>query len=202
MRFIFMAMLLVGCGTESRSVEVETPVPFYIDTAKVDTKLLPYVMEFAGYCEKFKTSDTCKDNFNKILSIKTVKSFDEKNVIGRCSISSSGKRWIEVLDSWLDLDTLSMRTVIIHELGHCTLTSGTANGFPHYDSEDDIMNSYLLSDKIVLSSWPQLIKAMFLRAGGTLPLTQEENPPIVAQSNITESGGLACETREDSISRH
>jgi len=202
MRFIFMAMLLVGCGMETRGVEVEKPIPFYIDTAKVDTKLLPYVMEFAGYCEKFKTADTCKDNFNKILSIKTVKSFDEKNVIGRCSISSSGKRWVEVLDSWLDLDTLSMRTVIIHELGHCTLASGIANGFPHYDNEDDIMNSYLLSDKIVLSSWPALIKSMFLRAGGTLPLTQEQNHPTITQSTITESGEAACETREDSIPRH
>lgn len=196
MRFIFMAMLLVGCGTESKTVEVEKLVPFYIDTAKVDAKLLPHVMEFAGYCEKFGTSTGCKENFKKIQYIRIVESFPEKFVIGKC-YASDVLRSIEILN-WQDTDSFLTKALVAHELGHCIL----GNPFPHYNNEDDIMNSYILPEQTIFNSWPQLIKAMFLRAGGTLPLTQEENSPTVTQSTITESGGLACETREDSIPGH
>jgi len=200
MRFIFMAMLLVGCGTDLGTTEVEkiveVPQPFYIDTHKVDAKLLPHVMEFAGYCDKFGTSTKCKENFNKIKSIRIVESFPEKFVIGKCYVSSS-KRWVEVLN-WQDSDSFSTKALIAHELAHCAL----GDPFPHYDEKDDIMNSYLISNQTIFRSWPQLIKAMFLRAGGTLPLTQEENASTVTQSIITETGEVACETRENSIPRH
>lgn len=203
MRFIFMAMLLIGCGTadpQPRTIEIEKKVevskPFYIDTSKVDIKLLPHVMEFAGYCEKFGTSTKCKENFNKIKSIKIVKSFPEKFVVGKC-FTSLKERWVEILD-WQEIDSLTTKTVATHELAHCAL----GDPFPHYDEEDDIMNSVLISDKSIFYNWPKLIKAMFLRAGGSLPLTQEKNTPTITQSTITETGEVTCETREDSVSRH
>lgn len=199
MRFIFILSLLVGCGTaEIKTVEVEklVPQPFYIDTKKVDAKLLPHVMEFAAYCEKFDTSDTCKENFKKIHSIRIVESFPEKFVIGKCYVSAT-KRWIEILD-WRDTDSFLTKTLVTHELAHCVLGSP----FPHYDDEDDIMNSYILSEQTVFRSWPQLIKAMFLRAGGSLPLTQEEIIPTITQSTISETGGLACEARENWVPNH
>lgn len=200
---ILLALLLVGCGTieQPKTIEVQVdkpvPVPFYIDTAKVDSKLLPYVMEFAGYCEKFKTSEICQKNFKKIKSIETVKSFSDKTVLGKCYMYSNGQRWIEISSHWADLDSQSMRAVVIHEMAHCTLGVGNAEVFPHYDDDEDIMNAYLLSDKTLFYNWPKLIKAMFQRAGGTLSLTYQEEVATVTQTVMDSSGGLSCETRKD-----
>lgn len=193
MRFAILSLLLIGCGMDTQTIEVEKPVPqpFYIDTDKVDAKLLPHVMEFAAYCEKFDTSDKCKKNFKKIKSIRIVGSFSEKFVIGKCYVSATS-RWVEILN-WQDTDSFLTKTLVMHELAHCVL----GDPFPHYDDEDDIMNSYILSEQTVFRSWPKLIKAIFLRVGGTLPLTQQENLPTITQSTITETGGLACETREN-----
>jgi len=99
-------ILLIGCGTETQ-IEIKevikpVPQPFYIDTAKIDAPLVPHVMEFAGYCEKFKISELCKNNFKNITSIRMVKSFKEKFVVGKCYVSSIGDRWVEVLSDWID----------------------------------------------------------------------------------------------------
>jgi len=201
---ILLVLFLVGCGTveqqiieKEKIVEKEVPVPFYIDKSKVDSKLLPYVMEFAGHCEKFGVSELCQANFKKIKSIKTVKSFSEKMVLGKCYMHYSGQRWVEVTESWYNLDSHSMRTVIIHEMMHCTLAAGDAEIFPHYDDEDDIMNSYLLSEKTLFFNWPALLKAVFLRVGGTLSLTNPVEAATVTQTVMDSLGGIACETRED-----
>lgn len=201
-RFL-LVLLLVGCGVEEqqKTVEVQVdrpvPVPFYIDTAKVDSKLLPYVMEFAGYCEKFKTSETCQRNFKKIKSIKTVGSFSETTVLGKCYMYSNGQRWIEISSYWADLDSQSMRAVVIHEMAHCALGVGNAEVFPHYDDKEDIMNAYLLPDKALFYNWPKLIKTMFQRAGGQLSLTSQEEVATVTQTIMDSTGGFACETRKD-----
>lgn len=190
---IILPLLLIGCGTAEQLPvkEVIRPVsePFYIDTSKIDAPLVPHVMEFAGYCEKFKISELCKKNFKNITSIRMVKSFPEKQVVGKCYASSIGDRWIEVLGDWIDSDSMLMKTLVMHEVGHCALGSP----FPHYDDEDDIMNSYLLPEKLVQTYWPTLIKAMFIRAGGKLSLTSQPEVASVTSTMIDESGGLSCE---------
>jgi hypothetical protein len=191
---IFLAhVMLVGCGTATLVETVEVikpvPVPFYIDVNKIDAPLVPHVMEFAGYCEKFKISELCKSNFKNITSIRVVRSFPEKFVVGKCYVSSIGDRWVEVLGNWIDSDSMLMKTLVMHEVGHCTL----GNPFPHYDDEDDIMNSHLLPEKLVQAYWPELIKAMFTRAGGKLSLTSQPEVASVTSTMIDESGGLSCE---------
>lgn len=188
--------LLVGCGEAEKVVQIqEVPkevikeVPFYIDEKKVDPKILPHVMEFAGYCEKFKISELCKKNFQKISSIKVVSSFPEQQVVGKCFVSSSGNRWIEILDKWVDDDSFTMKTVTMHEVAHCVL----GDPFPHYKNTEDIMNPYLLPEKIIHANWTTLIKAMFIRAGGALSLTNGPEIDTVTRTMFDESGGLACE---------
>lgn len=195
---ILLALLLVGCGTieqqvveKEKIVEKEVPVPFYIDKSKVDAKLLPHIMEFAGYCEKFEISTKCKENFKKIESIQIVKSFDQKNVVGKCWISSK-ERWIEILD-WQDTDSFLTKAIVMHEAAHCLL----GDPFPHYDERPDIMNSVLIDRKTIFYDWPVLIKTMFQRAGGTLALTNHDGFVTVTQTVMDEAGGFACETRED-----
>lgn len=195
---LLLALLLVGCGTieqqvieKEKIVEKEVPIPFYIDKSKVDAKILPHVMEFAGYCEKFGTSTKCKENFKKIQSIQIVKSFDQKNVVGRCWTSSK-ERWIEILD-WQDTDSFLTKAIVMHEAAHCLL----GDPFPHYDEELDIMNSVLIDKRTIFYDWPALIKTMFLRAGGTLSLTSQEEVATVTQTVMDETGGFACETRKD-----
>lgn len=194
-----LVLFLVACGTEYRTVEVEKKVkvlvekPFYINPDLVDTPLMPHVMEFAGYCERFKTTETCKKNFEKVLSIRLVPSFsDDQFVVGKCFVAQSGERWIEVLDKVIDYDSLTMKTLVMHEVGHCVLGSP----FPHYNEKVDIMNSYLLPEKIIQTSWPTLIKRMFTRAGGTLSLTNEPEVTTVTSTVMNESGGFSCE-KED-----
>jgi len=55
------------------------------------------------------------------------------------------------------------------------------------------MNSYLLPEKLVQAYWPELIKAMFTRAGGKLSLTSQPEVASVTSTMIDESGGLSCE---------
>ena len=189
---IFLAhVLLVGCGTASpvEIKEVDRPVPFYIDTAKIDAPLIPHVMEFAGYCEKFETSELCQKNFKEITSIRLVDSFEEEFVVGKCFVSSAGERWIEIRDGWFDSDSMTMKTLVMHEVGHCALGSP----FPHYDDEDDIMNSYLLSEKTIMASWPALIRAMFTRAKENLSLTSQAEVASITSTTIDDSGGFSCE---------
>jgi len=185
--------MLIGCGQEKvveiQEVVKEVPIPFYIDESKINAAVLPHVMEFAGYCNRFDISKKCKENFKKIKSIRLVKSFSEKNVAGKCFISST-QRWVEILDKeWIDYDSLKMKTLIMHELGHCVL----GDPFPHYDAEDDIMNSYLLPDSIIQSNWPSLIKNMFTRANGKLSLTEEPESTVVTSTEINELGEISCE---------
>jgi hypothetical protein len=186
-------VLLVGCGTASpveiKEVDKPVPVPFYIDVDKIDAPLIPHVMEFAGYCEKFNTSELCQENFKEIKSIRLVDSFEEKFVVGKCFVSSAGERWIEIRDGWFDSDSMVMKTLVMHEVGHCAL----GNPFPHYDDEDDIMNSYLLPEKTIMAFWPTLIRAMFTRAKETLFLTNQPLVASITSTTIDESGGLSCE---------
>lgn len=183
-------LILIGCGTQEteqkENLIINKIVPFYIESSKVDILLMPHVMEFAGYCERFKTGAQCKENFNKIQSIRLVKSFKEKFVVGKC-FSSKNFRKIEILN-WEDVDSLTIKTIVMHELGHCVL----GNPMPHYDEKEDIMNTYLLPDKTIQEKWPNLLKAMFLRAGGKLFLTEESEVATMTHTTMDESGGISC----------
>lgn len=197
--FTIFLSLLVGCGTvtetkvEIKKVDVPVNQPFYIDKAKVSPKVLPFVMEFAGYCEAFKLPELCQRNFKKILSIKTVSSFDERFVVGRCYMSNTGNRWIEILEGWADINSFAARTVVIHEMAHCVLDGSPSGIFPHYNDEKDIMNSYLLDDRTIFLNWPKLLQKMFLRAGGKLYLTEETETSIVTQTLVNELGEVSCD---------
>lgn len=201
MKFILIALaaLFVGCGTTTetqvKTKKVEVPVDrhFYIDPARVDVKVLPFVMEFAGYCEAFEVSELCKTNFEKLISVRTVSSFKEKFVVGKCFMSITGNRWIEILDGWSDINSFASRTVVIHELAHCVLGKGFSQVFPHHDEDKDIMNSYLLDNKTIFSDWPKLLQKMFLRAGGKLYLTEETETSIVTQTLVNELGEVSCD---------
>jgi hypothetical protein len=55
------------------------------------------------------------------------------------------------------------------------------------------MNSSLLPEKFIQAYWPELIKAMFTRAGEKLSLTNQLKVASVTSTMIDESGGLSCE---------
>lgn len=188
---LLLALILIGCGTNERLVNA----PFYINLSKVDVEVLPYVMEFAGYCEKFNTEKKCAKNFKRIKSIKVV-DYIEENAIGMCSTWTSGDREIKILKNYADLDSNIMRQVVMHELGHCVLGSGSEQ-LPHYDYNTDIMNSQALPETILFAEWPKLIKAMFKRAGGNFSLTDTEEVATVTKTVMDSSGGIACETRKN-----
>jgi hypothetical protein len=194
---IFLSLLVMACGQSVITIEKPTIRPFYIDKSKVSPVLLPYVMEFAGHCEKFNTSEICERNFRAIYSIETVPFFAEKGVVGMCRMRSDGVRKIEIREKWVDSDSLLMRTVILHEMAHCTLGAGSAEIFPHYDNSMDIMNSYVPSEKDLFLEWPKLIKAVFLRAGGKTALTESVELPTITKTTLDDAGGFTCETRED-----
>jgi len=190
--FVVAVFLLASCGenTETKIIELEKKIntPFYIDKVKVDSQLLPHVMEFAGYCERFKISELCQKNFNNTLSVRLVPSFKEKNVVGKCFVDFyTGKRWVEVLD-WKDYESLLTKTLVMHEMGHCVL----GDPYPHFDNDYDIMNSYLLPQKIIQMYWPILIQNMFLRVGGSL-LTEDIKDSNVSSVILDEFGNFSCE---------
>ena len=194
-----MFVLLIGCGSYERIEEkqVEIEVPFYIETELVDSEVLPYVMEFAGYCEKFNTVKKCKENFKKIISIDVVSSFQEKFVVGMCYMDRLGNRKIEISNELMHLDSFSMQAVVVHEMAHCVLGSDKEL-FPHYDEELDIMNTYLLPEKILVLKWPVLIESLFERSKSDFFLTQKENDDTVTSTLIDEAGGFNCEARKNS----
>lgn len=195
-KFFVFFMFLVGCGyAEPEVTEKRIDVPFYIDSEKVDLEVLPYVMEFAGHCEKFNAVG-CKENFKKIEKIEVVSSFEERFVVGKCFMNRFGNRKIQISNELMDLDSFSMQTVVMHEMAHCVLGSGVSL-LPHYDEEPDIMNTYLLPEKIIFSSWPTLIETLFARAATELSLTEMQNSGIVTSTVINQVGGFDCETRKN-----
>ena len=195
-KFFVFFMFLVGCGyAEPEVAEKRIDVFFYIDSEKVDLEVLPYVMEFAGHCEKFNAIN-CKENFKKIEKIEIVPSFEEKFVVGKCFINRFGSRKIQISNELMDLDSFSMQTVVMHEMAHCVLGSEFTL-FPHYDEEPDIMNTYLLPEKIIFLNWPALIEALFARAATGLSLTEMQNSDTVTSTVIDQFEGFDCEARKN-----
>lgn len=196
-KFFVFLLFLVGCGSYEQTVlEKKVETPFYIDIDKVDSDVLPYVMEFAGYCEKFELVQNCKKNFNKIKKIKVVSSFEERLVVGKCYLYKTGERRVEINGTLMHLDSFSMQAVVIHEIAHCVLGAET-DIFPHYDEAPDIMNTYLLPEKILFLSWPSLIESLFERASPELSLTAYQSNDIVTSTLINKVGGFGCETRKN-----
>ena len=79
----------------------------------------------------------------------------EPNVIGYCSPGSEVRF---LTPFWEDSSATTRLTLVYHELGHCAL------GLDHTDGEDDIMNTYLLSERVADKKWDELVHKMMGRA--------------------------------------
>lgn len=155
-------VVMSGCGSELScgSHKVNTPPVSQphspCSKAAIGGRIHPK-LDF--YIEQFAT-DAAKRNvpcyYTFTIGFQETRPEDiGETVIGYC------RRGLElrVISSFWDKASGADRmTLLYHELGHCAL------GLGHTDGEPDIMNSYLLDEKIVDTRWDDLINKMFGRA--------------------------------------
>lgn len=118
-----------------------------IITRDVEASALPYVEEFS------------KDAISHQASCYGVRNLVISDMVGDFVAGYCLPRLVVVLSKtfWEWASPLERRTLVYHELGHCSL--GLEHGSP--DDMADIMNPYVLPDDAVEDNWPQLVDRLF-----------------------------------------
>lgn len=147
--FLSLLFLTTSCAAGATSV-TRSPPPVGACTvanisSRMDDVIAPYVEEFSHDATSY--NRTCTKVRDIILSdnVKT-------GIAGYCQ-----SRFAVVLSRtfWATADEWERRTLVYHELGHCSLD------LDHTDEETlAIMNPYILPSYLAEKHWPQLVKVL------------------------------------------
>lgn len=156
-RMLLLLLLLPACGDGASCLPLTKPEQEEkVKYCSVDQlafsfneEVLPFLLEFSAdaISRKVPCHQTAYIGFQKDL-IK-----DNEAVLGYCYTFSS-VRFIRPY--WDEMDTAMQRTLFYHELGHCAL------GLDHESGQPDIMNPYILPNRIAVPHWDELVNSLFL----------------------------------------
>ena len=165
---LLLTVVLWGCGTDTVVRKKHGPVIKNTDAyapvdgcpvsalARIhDAKFVPYLARFRSDAKRNEVGcyRTAVMYFDEVTLEPTEV---EGRVLGFCQPSL---RIVIDTPSWEDMSYTDRRTLIYHELGHCAL------GLEHTEeTEEDIMNPYLLDVEVASRKWKELVTKMFLRA--------------------------------------
>lgn len=148
---LFLSLLLftTSCAAGATSV-TRSPPPAGVCTvanisSRMDDVIAPYVEEFSQDATSY--NRTCTKVRDIILSDNV-----KAGIAGYCQ-----SRFAVVLSRtfWATADEWERRTLVYHELGHCSLD------LDHTDEETlAIMNPYILPGYLAKKHWPQLVQAL------------------------------------------
>jgi hypothetical protein len=144
---LFLAGCATGVTTVKRTNRTYHPCEVKTISKRVDSEILPFVEEFVTDAKKYDSScNAVRDIFisNKVTG----------QVAGYCIPG-----FVVVMSNtfWDRASTVSKRTLVYHELGHCALDREHVDE----DNTDSIMNPYVLSDYLVEGRWEQLVERLF-----------------------------------------
>jgi len=172
---IILSLFLTACGSLDDEKTVSPPPSTKYDkentqqrminhlftNVKVDKELYSHVVEFVSMCSLVGGEFTiqCEKRLLALNKVEYVDAFnDSPNVVGRCfyGITLSVPRTVQILKGFADVDSLSMKGLVFHELGHCLLGQDhtTVNSL-------DLMNPYMMEEEDYGSYWKILVKKLF-----------------------------------------
>ena len=169
--------ITTSCGTldqqpEDRTSPSPTATPssnkvqqrmlnFLLKNVTVDFELYPHVVEFVTSCSLVggEFTNQCEKRLMALDKIEMVDAFENSpNVVGRCYYGRfiTTPRTVQILKGYVDSDSLSMKGLVFHELGHCLL------GQDHTAANSiDIMSPYVMQEEEYGAYWKTLVKGLF-----------------------------------------
>jgi hypothetical protein len=151
MRLITTLFLLTSCGagattTTSNERKVTNKCTLPAISRSIDEEILPYVTEFSEDALSYRAA--CFYTGRIVFAPKL-----DGQVIGYClppfKVVLSREYWDKASED-------TRRTLVYHELGHCSLNS------EHTDEDSfHIMNPVLLSDWDIFGRWKYLVRKLF-----------------------------------------
>lgn len=179
-KIVCIALLLTSCGTtdqdspsrkeNSPPAATPTAVPdkikqrmmnWLVKYVSVDNELYPHVAEFVAYCSSVggEFTDQCEKRLMALEKVEMVDAFENApRVVGRCFYGEFlfVPRTVQVLRGFVNSNSLTMKGLVFHELGHCLL------GQDHVDeSKLDMMTPYLMLESDYGKHWKVLVEGLF-----------------------------------------
>lgn len=163
-RSLLVVIALSACGAE-QALPAQTKIVQF-DTfveERVSVEARPHFVEFIQYCDASVPSvkTRCLSNLNRLTSVSTLYDHipgSEPDTVGVCEFSTqkNSSRRVTLRGDAFDHDSLSFKTLVWHELGHCLLD------LDHVDDGDvHIMNSYIPYSTVLALEWADLVKELF-----------------------------------------
>ncbi|NBW56901.1 hypothetical protein EBR43_03790, partial [bacterium] len=176
---ISVIFFLNGCGSTDQDVASKQPdsptiaatpvnekvkqrmMNWLLKNVSIDNELYPHVAEFVAYCSSVGGEFTtqCEKRLAALDKVETVDAFeDSPRIVGRCYYgeSLSAPRTVQVLKGFVNSNSLSMKGLVFHELGHCLL------GQDHVDQNKiDIMTPYIMRESEYGAYWKILVEGLF-----------------------------------------
>jgi hypothetical protein len=172
--YMLTTLALVGCGN---AIDAITPkVNTEIDEElKVDFNY--FIESCSSYPDKKKL---CDKNKQHLESVKLVDSLENSKsgakVVGLCTVYSTGKRTIKILNNAVEQNSYAHKGLMFHELGHCLLDYGHAA-----KSSQRIMAPSLLQEQDYKVNWASLMQDLF-----TNPVSLYESLTLQGDSDPIE----------------
>lgn len=175
--FFLTFMFLTGCGEcmppiigePISKLDVDRDIYSIISKIEMPKELANHVADFALMCDNTNRIDLCRRNLRKIRKIDFVESFKKQGTIGSCWVYASGYRKILILRDYVLSNSMAMKTLIFHELGHCALD------LEHKGSFSIMSPTLILYEQFKVMSWHDLLKEMFEQTPGKSYFSLNEN---------------------------
>jgi hypothetical protein len=152
--FISISLFLVGCGN---AIDAITPK---INT-EIDEELKADFNYFMDSCSSYPDNKKlCDKNKQLLESVKLVDNLRNSKtgtkVVGLCTIDSTGKRTVKILNNAVEQNSYAHKGLMAHELAHCLLDYGHAAR-----SSLRIMAPSLLQEQDYKANWTSLVQDLF-----------------------------------------
>lgn len=152
---------------------------------EIDPEIYPHAAEFVARCSIVGGEFTkqCERRLMILDKIEVVDAFeDSPNVVGRCYFSTSLliPRTVQILKGFVNADSLTMKGLVFHELGHCLL------GQDHVtENALDLMAPFMLREDEYGTYWKILVQGLFNST--RLPNEKDESNLRLIHEDTVES---------------
>jgi hypothetical protein len=188
---------LSACGTQTIEGTSDRPVPpnqnISIDHMLVEPELRPSVLNAISLCERFggNSAEKCRKFLPMLKSVLYVEKI-EKDVVGRCTIWSNGRREVIIKKNAVEQGSISEFFLVMHEVaGHCLTEQDHA---PRESLR--VMAPSMLSEYDYANNYTTLVKDLFTNPAPSLVLefrlasrVHHEHPEPVAVFDIDAKNG-------------
>jgi hypothetical protein len=171
-----------GCGiSEAKSQKDQEPSSYapsqiFLDDIEAPKEIKHHLAEFVYQCDASNRADLCRHNTRALRTIKYVEGMSN-SVVATCWVCPNGNRHINILKGYSQPNTMVMKSLMYHELGHCLLDLKHKVG-------KFIMNPSLIDPESGGVRWSNMIKDFF---------EQEPNKDYEAESaKLTDDPNNPC----------